>query len=130
MWDFYQIVATEKSGTGRKNVANVTITSQDINDNSPVFAQQNYDNVVIRENIEIGSLVVDIDATDADASSAEFGQASIRYSFVENFDAGRYFNIDDVTGVVTTSANIDREAIGSSQLRYTIQAIDKSENFR
>lgn len=50
-----------------------------------------------------------------------------RYSFVESFDAGRYFNIDNVTGVITTAVNLDRESIGSSLFRYTLQAIDKSQ---
>lgn len=49
----------------------------------------------------------------------------IRFSFVENFDAARYFTFDNVTGdlMIAAKGNIDRETIGSS-LSYTIQAAD------
>jgi hypothetical protein len=48
---------------------------------------------------------------------------------VENFDAGRYFVINDTTGEIRTSSNIDREST-SSMLSYTVQAIDKSKIFK
>ncbi|KAK4025229.1 hypothetical protein OUZ56_014304 [Daphnia magna] len=122
----FQVVATAVSGDQTSQTSTVNLYARDINDNSPVFSDNYTANIV--ENLDIGSLVIKVQATDADVSSA-YGQPSIRYSFVESYDAARFFTIDKVTGEIHTAANIDREAIGSSSLKYRVQAIDKNGDF-
>ncbi|KAI9562557.1 hypothetical protein GHT06_010010 [Daphnia sinensis] len=120
----FQVVATEVSGSQRiSQSSTVNLYARDINDNSPVFSNNYTTNIV--ENMAVDSPVIKIQASDADVSSA-YGQPSIRYSFVESYDAARYFSIDEVTGEIRTVANIDRESIGSSSLKYRVQAIDKN----
>ncbi|XP_057368096.1 cadherin-23-like [Daphnia carinata] len=122
----FQVVATEVSGSQTSQYSTVNLFSRDINDNSPVFPNNYTANIV--ENLDVGSPVIKIQATDADVSST-YGQPSIRYSFVEIYDAARFFTIDEVTGEIHTAANIDRESIGSSSLKYKVQAIDKNGDY-
>lgn len=70
-----QVVATAVSGDQTSQTSTVNLYARDINDNSPVFSENYTANIV--ENLAIGSLVIKVQATDADVSSA-YGQPSIR----------------------------------------------------
>lgn len=122
------LVATENVGKNRTAIATANIWSRDVNDNPPVFLETGPDGsyvVTILENSVPLTPAFKVSATDADVSP-EFGTDSIRFSFVENFEAGRYFKLDNVSGqiVVAEGAVIDREAIGADSLTYTLQAAD------
>ena len=75
----------------------------DINDNSPIFQNTPYLASVVEESgfeTETGIVVF---ATDEDKDA--FG--TVTYAFQQN--VGSKFNIDDMTGVITAVAGIDRE---------------------
>lgn len=63
---------------GGRSEADVTISSNDINDNDPIFLQSEY-RVNIDENKGINSFVIKVEATDGDINSLQFGPSSIRY---------------------------------------------------
>lgn len=73
----HKIVATEDSETKKSSRSEIKIFSKDLNDNSPIFKENEY-TATIKENEGANDSVIRINATDLDVSP-EFGQDSIRY---------------------------------------------------
>nr|XP_049604666.1 protocadherin alpha-7 isoform X11 [Syngnathus scovelli] len=103
-----------KSGT-----MTIVVNVLDSNDNAPVFNRNLY-KASVRENIEIGTSIITVNATDLDA-----GQNGLVFY---SFNAGgrekqtNMFSIDELTGTVTNKENIDFEQTNAFELR--IQAND------
>ncbi|XP_058263986.1 protocadherin alpha-7-like [Hemibagrus wyckioides] len=99
---------------------NITITVVDVNDNAPVFDRQVY-TVTLEENIEIGSSVVKLHATDLD----EGANGQVVYAFDKRLMSKAFdkFEINSNTGEITVKGSIDFE----EQRVYEIdtQASDK-----
>ena len=96
----------------------VNINVLDLNDNAPMF---DVDPVQfsLSENVGIGHVVWTFSATDADSGT----NSDIRYSILT---PQSIFSIDDITGVVITIADIDRELV--SQFLFVVQAQDRAAN--
>nr|XP_061793165.1 protocadherin alpha-10-like [Nerophis lumbriciformis] len=98
-----------KSGT-----ITIVVNVLDSNDNAPVFNQNLY-KVSVYENIEIGTSIINLNATDLD----EGKNGEVFYSF----NAGgrekqtHIFVIDEETGVVTNKKSIDFEKDNAFELR-------------
>ncbi|XP_072920653.1 protocadherin Fat 1a isoform X7 [Hemitrygon akajei] len=73
----------------------------DANDNRPAFLQDVYSEVV-SENKEVGSMIIQLEATDRDLGA----NGEVRYSILTDTDA---FAIDSVTGIVKVIGLLDRE---------------------
>ncbi|XP_051891479.1 protocadherin Fat 1a isoform X7 [Pristis pectinata] len=73
----------------------------DANDNRPEFLQDMYSEVV-SENKEVGSKIIQLEATDQDLGA----NGEVRYSILTDTDV---FAIDSVTGIVTVKGLLDRE---------------------
>ncbi|XP_077433272.1 protocadherin alpha-8-like isoform X4 [Vanacampus margaritifer] len=103
-----------KSGT-----MTIVVNVLDNNDNAPIFSQMLY-KASIYENIEIGTSIITLNATDLD----EGQNGLVFYSF----NAGgrekqtNMFSIDEKTGTVSNKENIDFEKTNAFELR--IQAND------
>uniref|UniRef100_A0A672FZE0 Protocadherin-16 n=1 Tax=Salarias fasciatus TaxID=181472 RepID=A0A672FZE0_SALFA len=81
------------------------ITVQDINDNAPVFNQSRY-HAIISENLQPGSNILQVFATDAD----EGDNGMVLYEINRRqSDPDRYFVIDSRTGVITLNKPLDFE---------------------
>ncbi|XP_063045466.1 protocadherin alpha-3-like [Engraulis encrasicolus] len=98
-----------KSGTMAINV-NVL----DVNDNSPIFSRPLY-KVSVLENVQIGTVVVALNATDAD----EGANSDVFYS-ISKGDQDKIlevFDVDSKTGIITVKSNIDYEKNSAFQIR-------------
>jgi protocadherin-16/23 len=104
------------SPTRQSNTCDVTIRVLDRNDNDPVFSEKVY-KAAVSENIEIGSQVLTVKATDADAGL----NAKISYSIQNGTEW--IFGIDKDTGVVYTTGRLDRELRDTYSL--VIVAVDE-----
>ncbi|XP_019730263.1 protocadherin alpha-4-like [Hippocampus comes] len=98
-----------KSGT-----LTIIVNVLDSNDNTPVFSQTLY-KASVYENIEIGTSIITLNATDLDAGQ----NGKVLYSFNTG---GRQkqtnmFSIDEKTGTVTNKENIDFEKATAFELR-------------
>ncbi|XP_041800735.1 protocadherin alpha-8-like [Chelmon rostratus] len=107
-----------KSGT-----MTIIINVLDSNDNAPTFSQSLY-KASVYENVKIGTSIITLNATDLDAGLN--GQVS--YSFIE---VGRgkqtdLFAIDEKTGTVTNTKNIDFEENNAFEIR--VQASDRASS--
>ena len=92
----------------RTDHASVTVTVQDLNDNTPTFKKLSYEKT-ISEDIDVGSSVITVKATDPDAGS----NGLVTYFAASTTSV---FNINAQTGVITTAARLDRE----KNDRYTL----------
>lgn len=103
-----------KGSNGLFSVANIIVTVDNINDESPVFSQTEY-SVSVLESAKYPEKLVTVTATDKDSGS--FGV--VRYSM--SGDGSRLFQIHPVTGSISIKPNItlDREIKDSFSLQVT-----------
>uniref|UniRef100_A0A3B4AG25 Cadherin domain-containing protein n=1 Tax=Periophthalmus magnuspinnatus TaxID=409849 RepID=A0A3B4AG25_9GOBI len=81
------------------------ITIQDINDNAPVFNQSRY-HAIISENLQPGSNILQVFATDADEGSNSLVLYEINR---RQSDPDRYFVINPLSGIITLNKALDFE---------------------
>ncbi|KAJ8942766.1 hypothetical protein NQ318_002926 [Aromia moschata] len=100
------------SDTKYTTTAVVNITILDVNNNAPVFRKSTYVNS-IQEDVEIGTSIDQVDATDADNGL----NAEIEY-FIQK---GAYddFQIDNTTGTVSVSSKLDYDR----RNRYSMEIV-------
>ena len=102
------VIATD--GGGREGSTQLVINIQDSNDNSPRFAQAVHSASVV-ENAPAGTFVYKVEARDLDNGL----NGEIRYEIEngESVAAGKTgkFEIDQKTGVISTTEEIDRETM-------------------
>ncbi|EDV19285.1 uncharacterized protein TRIADDRAFT_62266 [Trichoplax adhaerens] len=96
----------------------VVISILDSNDNAPVFSQPSY-NASIAEDVEIGTRVLQVAATDKD----EGVNQQIHFELAENENGNGTFAIDGSTGVIRTAKALDRETV--PEYTIVVTAIDK-----
>ncbi|XP_056373112.1 protocadherin gamma-B4-like isoform X47 [Hyla sarda] len=102
-----------KTGT-----ASIIIEVQDVNDNFPIFSQDTY-RINLIENSPIGSLVLQLNATDKDEGS----NAEITYSFSHISEkAHDVFTLDVQSGIIRTKGELDYELTKIYQM--TVKAND------
>ncbi|KAL4226469.1 hypothetical protein ACF0H5_014452 [Mactra antiquata] len=106
---------------GASNTASTTVHVEvtSYNEFSPVFSPAT-SLIIIDENTAIGTLVINVNATDSDNGL----DGDITYSMT-SFPAGMMdkLAIDPTTGVVTVAGSFNREAV-TNPLSFTIQAED------
>ncbi|XP_076591464.1 protocadherin-16-like [Chaetodon auriga] len=89
----------------RTDQMTLDITVQDINDNAPVFNQSRY-HAIISENLQPGSNILQVFATDVD----EGDNGMVLYEINRRqSDLDRYFVIDSRTGIITLNKPLDFE---------------------
>ncbi|XP_043267899.1 fat-like cadherin-related tumor suppressor homolog isoform X3 [Venturia canescens] len=88
----------------------------DLNDNAPKFTMNAYSST-LPEDVEVGTLVTKVHATDDDIGI----NRKVRYEFIDSAD-GHFFIASD-SGIVTLGKPLDRET--KAMYNVTIQAIDQ-----
>lgn len=91
----------------------------DVNDNDPKFNQSTY-TALVMENSATGTSVLTVYASDQDKGS----NGNVTYK-ISSGNQNNAFQIDAVTGVISTAASIDREAI--QRYILTVQAEDQGQ---
>ncbi|XP_031159049.1 protocadherin beta-16-like [Sander lucioperca] len=100
-----KLVAVDGGTPQRSGTVNIDITVLDANDNAPVFNQSVY-KASVMENTTKGTSIITVNATDADSGS----NGLITYSLSKTKgSAGNIFTIDENTGTVSVSGQIDYE---------------------
>ncbi|XP_010785875.1 protocadherin alpha-13-like [Notothenia coriiceps] len=92
----------------------------DVNDNTPSFSKTLY-KARVNENVQAGSLVIPLSATDLD----EGDNGKLGYSFVKrgNFNPADMFNINAQSGEITVKGKLDFEAQSAYEIH--VQAKDQ-----
>ena len=100
----FVVVATDSGEVARSSNVTVTVTITDVNDELPAFSKSGY-SFGVYENKAAGTAVGVVTATDADSAT----YSEVRYSLVEGVAAAD-FEMDAVTGSLSTRRRLDREA--------------------
>uniref|UniRef100_A0A8D0HHK1 Cadherin domain-containing protein n=1 Tax=Sphenodon punctatus TaxID=8508 RepID=A0A8D0HHK1_SPHPU len=112
------LTATDGGDPVRSGTAQIRILVLDANDNAPIFTQPIY-KVTVLENAPAGTLLLTVNATDAD----EGINSDVEYSFKKIKEkASQIFRIDPRTGEIATAAPLDYEEAALHELE--IQAKD------
>ncbi|XP_075936767.1 cadherin-7-like isoform X1 [Anarhichas minor] len=85
------------------DTTSVRVTVEDVNE-PPVFSTP-LSKMVVSEDARVGTSIGRVSAHDPDTSNN-----AIRYSIDRNTDLERFFNVDALSGVITTAKPLDREA--------------------
>ncbi|XP_077902656.1 protocadherin alpha-9 isoform X8 [Ictidomys tridecemlineatus] len=114
------LTATDGGKPELTGTVQLFITVLDANDNAPVFDRTLY-TVRLPENVPIGTLVINTNASDLD----EGVNGDIAYSFSSDVspDIKSKFHIDTVSGAITVIGRIDFEE--SKTYKIQVEAIDK-----
>ncbi|NXF17649.1 PCD23 protein, partial [Rhodinocichla rosea] len=115
-----QEVFSIKGSPSRSSTAQLYLTVLDENDHSPLFAKTQYQ-ISVTENLEEGSAILDLSASDEDAGL----NGEVMYSLID--DTYGAFAIDSVTGSIVTTKALDRET--KSQYTFRAVASDCSTHF-
>uniref|UniRef100_A0A6P7FFE6 Fat-like cadherin-related tumor suppressor homolog isoform X1 n=1 Tax=Diabrotica virgifera virgifera TaxID=50390 RepID=A0A6P7FFE6_DIAVI len=94
----------------------IELTISDLNDNAPLFSLPYY-SITLPEDVEIGTLVTKIHASDADVGM----NRKVKYSFLDSFHD--HFRVEPDSGIVTLSKPLDREI--KAMYNLTVQATDQ-----
>ncbi|XP_059339839.1 protocadherin gamma-B5-like [Ammospiza nelsoni] len=112
------LMASDGGDPSRSGTVQVRINVTDANDNPPVFSKSLFD-ARVAENLPLGSVVLRVRATDADAGS----NGRVSYSFGSVADSVRtMFTIDSESGEVRTVRALDFE--GQSKYIFGVEARD------
>ncbi|XP_075366224.1 protocadherin gamma-B5-like [Mycteria americana] len=116
----FELVLTAADGGDpvRSGTVQIRVNVTDANDNAPVFSKSVYE-ARVRENLPAGSLVLRVQATDADAGS----NGRVSYSFGNVPDGVRaLFSVESDSGEVRTAGPLDFEE--KSNYRLSLEARD------
>ncbi|RMB99644.1 hypothetical protein DUI87_23897 [Hirundo rustica rustica] len=118
-----QLTASDKGVPQRTGSSLLKISISDSNDNSPAFEQQSYV-IQLLENSPIGTLLIDLNATDPD----EGANGKVVYSFSSHVSAKiiETFRIDPEKGHLTLLKQVDYEVTKSYEI--DAQAQDMGPN--
>uniref|UniRef100_A0A8C8H6F8 Cadherin domain-containing protein n=1 Tax=Oncorhynchus tshawytscha TaxID=74940 RepID=A0A8C8H6F8_ONCTS len=97
------------------DTTSVKVTVEDVNE-PPVFSTQ-LGKMVVSEDARVGISIGRVSAHDPDSSNS-----AIRYSIDRNTDLERFFNVDALSGVISTAKPLDREV--NSVHNLTILAME------
>ncbi|XP_059918649.1 protocadherin alpha-C2-like [Gadus macrocephalus] len=107
----------------RSGTASVIVHVLDINDNTPTFDKEEY-NIEVMENSPIGSLVLQLNATDSDEGSN--ADITYSYSLYTSEKTQEMFNINPSNGELTVKGMLNYEDFRIYDME--IIAMDKGEN--
>ncbi|GFN78435.1 protocadherin fat 4, partial [Plakobranchus ocellatus] len=112
---FLSLIAYDSAYPTVRATATATIFVN-LNPSPPVFDPVNYERVV-SEDLQIGSSVVDVDATDADPFDV------IRYTLIGGDDDIEYFFLNTDTGFVSLKTPLTQTT--QQQFQFSVQATDQ-----
>ncbi|NWI58396.1 PCDGD protein, partial [Calyptomena viridis] len=116
----FELVLTAMDGghPARSGTVQIRVNVTDLNDNPPMFSKSVYE-ARVAENLSAGSLVLRVQATDADTGS----NGRVFYSFGNVPDAVRgFFAVDSESGEVRTTGLLDFEE--KSRHSFSLEARD------
>lgn len=103
------VVATDGGNPPHSSTSRVSITVSDVNDEPPIFTQQQYV-ANISENLDVGRLVTEVLAEDRDSA------ASVVNYYIQSGNINNAFTISLQDGLITTRIRLDREDESSYNL--------------
>ncbi|CAL8258339.1 unnamed protein product [Lota lota] len=117
----FEVEAYNSDQGSMRSSVRVIVYVEDTNDEVPVFTQQQYNRLGLRETAGIGTSVIVVRATDPDTGDG----GSVAYAIVSGSD--RKFEVDVSTGLVTTVDRLDYET--KTSYLMNVSATDQAPPF-
>lgn len=118
----YSLTYTARDGGGKASSVSLHIEVNDVNDNPPVFKENEYRRL-LREGAESFQPQLIVKASDADGPGQ--GAGHITYSLVKTANVTLPFGIDSATGEISpTRALFNHDAAPSGRFDLTVRAVD------
>lgn len=117
---YFLVRAVDNGHPQESDYTLLIIKVEDVNDHKPVFDQNVYYQD-LKENVQLGTTVITVRATDGDLND----NAVITYRILNPTGNNEAFMIDPSLGGITTKQHIDRETIDAYQL--LVQATDNAD---
>nr|CAH8854004.1 unnamed protein product [Trichobilharzia regenti] len=114
------VVAVDQGTPQLTGTATLQITINDLNDNGPIFSQNDY-TFHIQENQPRSTIVGQVSATDLDSSLF----APLEYSITDDQESVN-FTIDKITGIIRSRQSLDRE----EKSHYAFRVLVKDTRMR
>nr|XP_006812462.1 PREDICTED: protocadherin Fat 4-like [Saccoglossus kowalevskii] len=121
--NYYELSITARDN-GRSPLTDTIkfeIHIRDTNDNAPVFTISSIIHQVT-EGVEIGTDLIAVTATDPDSDI----NGDIVYSITTQEPPGEHFSIHPISGMISTSAEIDREDLPNGMFEIVVMAKDQA----
>ncbi|XP_039632262.1 protocadherin beta-5-like [Polypterus senegalus] len=112
------LTAVDGGEPQRSSTIEIEIIVLDANDNAPIFSKEVY-KIAVRENCLIGSVLIKVNATDADKGIN--GQIKYFFTHISN-NAKDLYKLNEETGEIKVTAQIDYEK--HKMYEMTVQAKD------
>ncbi|XP_051790253.1 protocadherin gamma-A11-like [Erpetoichthys calabaricus] len=112
------LTAVDGGEPQRSSTIEIEITVLDANDNAPIFSKEVY-KIAVLENCLIGSVLIKVNATDADKGIN--GQIKYFFTHISN-NAKDLYKLNEETGEIRVTAQIDYEK--NKMYEMTVQAKD------
>ncbi|XP_059918573.1 protocadherin gamma-A11-like [Gadus macrocephalus] len=114
-----KLIAVDGGTPQRSGTVNVHVTVLDVNDNAPIFNKTTY-RASVNENAQIGTYITTVNARDSDSGP----NGKITYGLSKmKAGIGEIFVINDSTGVISVSGNIDFEK--DKKYEFRVEAKDQ-----
>ncbi|XP_051810275.1 protocadherin alpha-2-like isoform X8 [Acanthochromis polyacanthus] len=119
------LTAVDGGKPARSGTLQIDVNVIDANDNSPVFSKSLY-KVRVSENIQQGTVVIKLNATDSDDGM----NSNILYSFIKrgNSDPANTFDLNSEKGEISVKGRLDYEETPAYEIR--VQAMDQGASPR
>lgn len=118
-----ELVATDGGNPVRSGSTKITIRVTDFNDNSPVFDQNSF-SVSLPEDAQVGTVILDLNAVDADEGSN--GEVVYGFGKQVSHEIRELFHVDNKSGRLTLRSPVDFEDKRTYEL--DVQATDLGAN--
>ncbi|XP_023271574.1 protocadherin-8-like [Seriola lalandi dorsalis] len=118
-----ELVATDGGNPYRSGSTKITIKVTDFNDNSPVFDQNSF-SVSLPEDAPVGTVILDLNAVDADEGSN--GEVVYGFGKQVSHEIRELFQVDNKSGRLTLRSPVDFE--DKSTYELDVQATDLGPN--
>ncbi|KAM4621842.1 uncharacterized protein ACJ7VT_006136 [Polymixia lowei] len=114
------VTAVDGGKPQRSSTLNVSVIVLDINDNRPMFSNDNY-HITMQENVEVGTVVTSVNAIDPDEGT----NGEIEYSLGKTLRRKVYdiFELDSFSGEIKVKGGVDFEE--AEVYKLDVQASDK-----
>ncbi|XP_017600750.1 PREDICTED: protocadherin Fat 4 [Corvus brachyrhynchos] len=108
------VIASDQGQPVRSTALNLTIVIDDVNDNAPVFSSSRYE-VNVPEDLELGSTLLTLSATDRDAGP----NALVTYQIVDQQPqtSSPVFLVNPSTGQLSLNQQLDYETINEFEVK-------------
>uniref|UniRef100_A0A8C2EQJ7 Protocadherin 2 alpha a 15 n=1 Tax=Cyprinus carpio TaxID=7962 RepID=A0A8C2EQJ7_CYPCA len=116
------LTAIDGGNPQRSGTLNITVFVLDVNDNRPFFSQDVYSST-LHENVQIGTLVIKVMASDSDYGPN--GEVSYTFGGDNNENIFHIFGLNRLTGEIRVIGEVDFEK--NSVYKLDIQAIDNGQ---